>query len=147
MNVYVIDVELAGEWPAEEHADRIMDELVDYGVAMSTRPGTGPIVIVNIPAGSLRQALTTALSVVAPYGDPIGVTALEENIWCRREGWDEIPPLLSAAEAAELLGVSRQRVVQMIGEKKVPASRVGTVWAIPESAVLAMVEPAADKPK
>lgn len=144
MKVYVIGVEIAGEWPAEEHTDTIMDELVDYGVSMGTRPGTGPIVTVNIPAATLRQAVMTAISVVSPYGDPIGVTALEENTWCRREGWEEVPPLLSAAEAAERLGVSRQRVVQMIGEKKIPATRIGTIWVIPEKAVTQLVTPGAD---
>ena len=40
--------------------------------------------------------------------------------------------MLSTKEAAEKLGVSRQRVWTWIKEGRIPAERVGNVWAIPE---------------
>lgn len=40
---------------------------------------------------------------------------------------------LSVAEAAERLGVSRQRVVQLIGDGRLHAERLGRSWAIPEA--------------
>lgn len=39
---------------------------------------------------------------------------------------------VSVAEAAVELGLSRQRVVQLIGAGRLPAVRVGRVWVIPE---------------
>lgn len=40
---------------------------------------------------------------------------------------------VSVAEAAELLGLSRQRVVQLIGSGRLNATRLGRSWAIPDS--------------
>lgn len=40
---------------------------------------------------------------------------------------------LSVSEAAEALGLSRQRVVQLIGAGRLNASRLGHTWAIPQA--------------
>ena len=41
------------------------------------------------------------------------------------------------SEAAEVLGVSRQRVVQLIDAGRLPAERLGRSWAIPQAALTA----------
>lgn len=40
--------------------------------------------------------------------------------------------LIGVSEAAERLGVSRQRVLQMIADGRMPAQRVGRSWSINE---------------
>lgn len=41
--------------------------------------------------------------------------------------------LLSVTESSEKLGVARQRILQWISEKRIPAIRVGHQWAIYEN--------------
>lgn len=45
-------------------------------------------------------------------------------------GLAPIPPLVSVTEAAATLGVTRQRVLQMIHEGTVNGFRVGNGWAL-----------------
>lgn len=40
---------------------------------------------------------------------------------------------MSVSEAAEVLGLSRQRVVQLIGSGRLSATRLGRSWAIPQA--------------
>lgn len=40
---------------------------------------------------------------------------------------------VSVSEAAERLGISRQRVLQLIADQRLPAQRVGRVWSINEA--------------
>lgn len=51
------------------------------------------------------------------------------------KGWEPTPELVSVAEAAELLGISRQRVLQKINAHQLPATRVGRDYAIPRTAL------------
>lgn len=44
--------------------------------------------------------------------------------------------LISATKAAEILGVSRTRVNQLIHDGKLRAERIGNVWAVDEDAVM-----------
>lgn len=46
-------------------------------------------------------------------------------------------PLLSTTQAAEVLGVSRQRVLQLVSSGQLEATKVGDTWAIPRAAVTA----------
>ena len=43
----------------------------------------------------------------------------------------KLPELLSVSEVAQRRGVSRQAVLQRIESGKLPARRVGSIWAIP----------------
>jgi excisionase family DNA binding protein len=45
--------------------------------------------------------------------------------------------LVSTTEAAELLGVSRQRVLQLVTSGQLPATKVGDTWVLPRAAVAA----------
>ena len=54
--------------------------------------------------------------------------------------------LLSTAEAADLLGVSARRVLQMIEKGKLPASRVAGVAVIRRADVLAVERRPAGRP-
>jgi excisionase family DNA binding protein len=53
----------------------------------------------------------------------------------------KIPELMSMVEAAEALGVSKQRVHAMIHAGQLPAARVGTSWAIRRAVVEALEIP------
>src|SRR5437870_2103002 len=79
------------------------------------------------PVGHLVQACTTAVLLVeaATGAAAIAAEVMTEEEFNAREGFDEIPELLGAAEAAELLGVSRQRVDQLAAAGKIQAVPIG----------------------
>ena len=67
---------------------------------------------------------------------PIAVEVITTEEFDARQGWDSTTTdLISVREAAELLGVSRQRVLQRIADKSLPAEKVGRDYGIPRSAV------------
>ncbi|MCW2751716.1 MAG: hypothetical protein JWR83_2826, partial [Aeromicrobium sp.] len=53
-----------------------------------------------------------------------------------REGWEPVPDLVSVTEAAQLLGVTRQAVLDRINRKTLPAEKVGREYVIPRLAVV-----------
>ena len=63
------------------------------------------------------------------------VTVMSEELRDKRQGWEPIPALLGVTEAVATLGVTRQRVLQMISSGSLPATRFGNGWAIQAAAV------------
>lgn len=58
-----------------------------------------------------------------------------ESLRQAQQGWVPIRDLLRTAEAAEVLGVSRQRVVQLVDAGTLPETRVGGSLVLARSAV------------
>lgn len=134
---YAVDLELDTK-PTEALVGRALDLLETYHPAASESPAGLLEVTVTVPADDLRQAVTTALAVAAPIGRVLVVTAQPEEVRDGRQGWDVVDELVGASEAAEILGVSRQRVLQMVGEGKLPNRKVGREYALPRQAVEAV---------
>lgn len=137
MQTYTVRVELDAT-PDQEMADTLVDALAGFHPAVAPL-GRRTEVIVSLPAGDLRLAVRTALAVIldaAPLGAAtVSVTAMLAEEWDSRIGLDAAADLLSVTEAAELLGSSRQAILQRIDSGSLPARRVGKSWAIPRDAV------------
>lgn len=111
-------------------------------------PAAGPSVfgrlevVITVPAETLRQAVTTGLAVVEAAAGvrALAVDALATDDFDRRHGVEPMPELLGVTEAAALLNVSRQRVLQLVDAGTLPGRRVGSVVVIPASAVAKRVE-------
>lgn len=119
-------------------AEQLLDALPDHHAAVGRSPFGRAEVILTLPAESVRQAATTALALVADAGgDVIALEVLTTADFDRRLGVDvgHIPELVSVTEAAAALGVTRQAVLQRIESGSLPATRIGTAWAVPRSAV------------
>ena len=131
---YVVELELDTK-PTAAMLDRIMDALDGFHPAASTSLAGLTGVTITLAADDLRQAVTTGLALVGPVAPVVAVSAIAEEVRDAREGWDVVDELLSASEAGEVLGVSRQRVLQMIYEGKLPNRKIGREYAIPRAAL------------
>lgn len=80
--------------------------------------------------GALRFARERVAAVVT--SDPIGIEVITEDEHLRRADSPTVPELMSAAEIADELGVSRQRVHQLRAAAAFPSPladlRGGAVW-------------------
>lgn len=117
-------------------AQAISDDLIEafegYSPAVSTAASGWTDVDISLPAVDLRQAATTALALVAQATD-VDVVALEvmtTDEFDSRLGLQPLPAQVSVTEAAEILGVSRQAVLQRIESGSLPAVQVGKAWVI-----------------
>lgn len=119
-------------------ADQAMERLAGYHPTIGTSDRGWVCARISLPAEDLAQACHTAAAVItqALEAEAIAAEVMTEAEFDAREGWEPAPvDLVSVTEAAELLEVSRQRVLQMIDEHKLPATKVGRSWHIPRSAV------------
>jgi excisionase family DNA binding protein len=117
--------------------DDLIDALTGYSPAVGRSDRGRVEVIITVPADTLRQAVTTALPLLEQAGNS-GVIALEVMSTAEfdaRLGVEPLPDLVSGPEAATILGVSRQRVLQMVEEGKLPGTLVGRSIVIPRAAV------------
>lgn len=146
MHHYVAHIEVEAERIDLEGVDRVMDELEDFHPSLSESPRGLQAATIALPAESLRQATAAAIRLVeAAYGgQAVAAEVMTEAEFDARQGWVPMPELVSVAEAAELLGVSRQAVMDRITRKTLPATRVGTgaggrasSYVIPRSAIAA----------
>lgn len=141
MKMYNAAVEVATKKTlTDDQLDDALDELVDYHASISVSPRGWPAARISIPAESLAQATSTAAAVVAAAlgGEVVAATVMTEEEFLAREGWAPMPEVVSTAEAAEILGVSTQRVRERIGDKSLPATRVGREFVIQRAAVEAL---------
>lgn len=107
--------------------DEAMGRLAAFHPSVSTSPRGWGTARISLPAESLAQACATAAAVVgaALGAEAVACEVMTEAELDAREGFVPVPELLGAAEAAGLLGVSRQRVQQMAQEGKLQGRVVG----------------------
>lgn len=110
------------------------DRLVDIDATTGRIPGVAATLTVYIEADDPVAAVQAAASVVRPVTEvaPIAVEAIDEQAYL--DGADEpnLPDLVSAAEVADQLQISRQRVHQLQSTAGFPEPlyrlRTGPVW-------------------
>lgn len=129
-----------------DDVDALMGAFEQYHGAIGVSPRGYASAQISLPAETLAQACATAIAVVsATFGAPaIACEVLTEAEFHARQGWPErgeVSDVVSTTEAAELLGVSRQRVLQLINGNQLPAEKHGRDYLLPRSAVLARLSP------
>jgi excisionase family DNA binding protein len=136
---YQVTIDLPGPPLTDDEADRAIEALAEHHPAIGNEHG-GPSILITVPADSLRQAVATGLALAAAASDrePLGIAALAEQEWDRREGFVPVPELVGATEAAQILGVSRQRIAQMVDEGKLPATRAGNAFVFARPTIEAL---------
>jgi len=131
----------------ESAIDVLMDVVEPYaGVVARAVHGGRVELILTIPATDLRQAVITATSVVLATGHtPYALEVLPTDEFHRRIDVESMPELLSVPEAADELGVSRQRALQLVNAGQLAGVKVGDTWVIPRSAVVARAAEVAER--
>lgn len=125
------------------HTDTVMDALVDYHPALGANPDGGNSVQISLQAETIRQAADLAqLAVIDAFTraglrpQVTGLEVLPEAEFLRRmEAPDvaELPELVGTNDAAEILGVSAQRVVQLAG--RMGGKKIGKTLVFPRAGV------------
>lgn len=120
----------------ETDIDRYIEELNTYHVAVSNPRANEGQIILTIPANTLTQAIQTTQAIASNAGITIDALTIETT-----ERFDTLaneipmPKLISVTEAAQLLKVSRQAILQRITAHTIPATKIGDTWAIPRAAI------------
>jgi excisionase family DNA binding protein len=107
--------------------DELMAALEAYHPAVGISPRGWLEVRISVPAESLVQACVTAATVVESFtgAAAIACEVMTEAEFDAREGFTSEPDLLSAGEAAEILGVSTERVRQLAVANRIQSVPVG----------------------
>ncbi len=123
---------------AELHArnadeDKLTDDLSGYAPVLS-RTGRGWVEVrFTVPATDVRQAFTTGMALLerATGARLLAVEVMPSQEFESRTAHGEpVPDLVSVAEAATVLGITRHAVHQRIRSGALPAQRVGTTWVL-----------------
>lgn len=121
--------------PSMEAMDRWERGLSTIDGSVARIPGSGVDVTAYAPGAlAILDAAKTTASEVAHVlnAEPIGMEILRETEWRHKAEASTMPELMSAAEIAQELGVSRQRVHQLRELTTFPAPlaelRGGAVW-------------------
>ena len=132
MNSFNVHLELDLRDPEEKYSIELHDQLTSYGPSVGSSPRGYLSVRLTFPADGLLQATTTAVTVVERLSGltAIACTAMSQEEFDAREGTVPLPDLIGVTEAAAMLGLSRARVNQMIGEGKLQSVRVGNSNAL-----------------
>lgn len=121
--------------PSMETMDSWENELISVDGSVAHIPGRGVDVTTYAPGDLVMlDAATKAASEVGQvvHAKPVSMEIIREPEWQRRAEAPTMPELMSAAEIAEELSVSRQRVHQLRELATFPAPlaelRGGAVW-------------------
>ena len=118
----------------ESDSIEIVEQLAGYSAVVGACPVGKTEVVISFPAENLQQATSTALALLGQF-DPIGLEVVPTDLWDQRVDAVTIPDLVSVAQAAEKLGVSRQAVLARIETGSLAGRRVGNSWVLPASKV------------
>lgn len=130
----VLTVDLRDEDAA--YADAVLDGDLGriYHAAIGYDPRGRTQIVITLPADDLTQAVTTARALFADEPDKVRMDVMPTAEYDRAD--EPLPALLNVTQAADRLNTSRQAVMARIERGTLPATRVGTRWAIPVSAVI-----------
>ena len=133
-NTYAVHVETTRRDLTPDEAEQIVDELDEWHPAVGTSPRGWVDVQMTVPAESLEGAIRVGVALARQFLDaePLAVAAMTDAEFDARLGAPAMmPQLIGVTQAAEALGVTRQRVLQMVDEGKLSSTRVGNAIAIP----------------
>lgn len=117
--------------PTEKRVTGLMDDLQQWSPAVGRSEHNRMEATVTFEAASIWKAMTFAREAFdGIIADPIRFEVLPTAVFDQRSQESEGSGLVSVTEASTQLGVSRQRVLQMIDEGKLQAERVGRSWNI-----------------
>lgn len=128
--MYAATVEVARQ---DFDGDTVMSRLASFSAGLGQSERGWASATITLPAESLDQAAQMATVLVASaFGaDAIACEVMSEQERDARQGWSSTPSeLVSVTEAAELLGMSRQGVLDGIRHKRIQAVKVGREWTI-----------------
>lgn len=130
---WVVTVAYAAS-PRDDAMDRWEDALIDLDALVARVPDRGIEITLHCDMCTLDQALARArrrIAAVVP-GEPVRITVCTEDEHLRSASELAVPELMSSAEIAAELGVSRQRVHQLRTNDSFPQPladlRGGAVW-------------------
>lgn len=115
----------------------VLDALVGYSPVVAG-DNLHSEIIITLPATDVRQAATTALALTAQAAPGVRVVGLEiltTEEFDRRVELPIIPRLVSAAEAADRLGITRQAVLHRLEAGTLRGEKVGSTWVILEASL------------
>lgn len=137
MKMHTIVVDLDEKNPTAARAEELLEQLQHLHAAVGQSPRGWLSVTVSVPGEHVAQAVVLALAAVeqAAGRAVVAVSAMTEEEADAREGWETLPELVSVTEAAELLGVSRQAVLDRVRRGTLQATKIGRDYAIPRAAV------------
>jgi excisionase family DNA binding protein len=117
--------------------DAVLDALAPFHPSVGTSPRGWADAQVSLPAETLAQATAAACAAVshAFAAEVVAAEVMTEAEFAAREGWTPVPELVSVTEAADMLGVSRQAILDRIARKTLPAEKVGREYVIARGAV------------
>lgn len=113
--------------PIEDRGDELVTALEQFSPAAGPAGNGNLDVWITVPAHNARQAIDVGLALAssATSAALVAFEALPTEDFDRREGLTPMPDLVSADEAAEILGVSRQAVSKQFERGTLPGQRVG----------------------
>lgn len=143
MTSYNVTVEMnLGPKLAEGAADTMLGRLEGFSPAIGYSDHRRLEVTLTVPAETLWQAVHQGV-LLAEEGTrlkAIHVEAIATDLFDARLGLPAMPELVSVSEAAEILEITRQRVLQLVQGGQLPSARVGNGVVIPRAAVEARVD-------
>ena len=142
MDSYTVTVELDTK---DDVAEQVVDALGAYHAAAGRSDRGRLSVTMTTPAEDFVQAMQTTVAITAQavHAPVLSVEIMSTDEHDRRLGLDPVPDLVSVPEAAQILGVTRQAVLQRLGSGSLPGRQVGHAWVIPRAS-LAPTDDAAD---
>ncbi|MBO3146373.1 helix-turn-helix domain-containing protein [Dermatophilus congolensis] len=146
---YVIETEMRRSMDTltDSEVDDLMDAVQPSHGALSRCDSGNVRITVTIPGEDIHQALMLALPTLSKHGEILDVHALPEGVRDARLGWEPLPEVIGVPEASTILGVSRQQVLNLIKDGKLPATKVGREYALTPATVDAYATQRAQRKK
>ena len=122
----------------DAHWDALLEQLADFHPAVGRSLFGRTEVTITLTTDTVRQAMASGYALLQEAaGDDyvISFEVLPTADFDREHDLQPIPELASVTQAADELGVTRQAVLQRIDSGSLPATRIGTTWAIPQAAL------------
>lgn len=142
MDYWNVVVEFNHIYQDDDFDDELIDVFADWHVVVGESDSRRVEATVSIPAENLRQACLVVFALLSSHDsfpDVAKLSAMRSSEYDKMHGFTPVPPMLSVTEAAALVGVTRQRILQMIKEGTLHGVKVGNSWALTRAEIDNMV--------
>lgn len=122
----IVEIDRSGN-PTDEQLEKWMPQLDAFAGTVGVNEHGKQYVHLIVHGDSIAQASLAATAVAEHItaASVSGLTIVPQEVFEQREGFAPVPELIGTKDAAAILGVTPQRVNQMIDAGKLGAIRIG----------------------
>lgn len=133
MDYWNVIIEFDHKYGVDDVDEDILEAFAEWHAVVSPAANQHIEATISVTAENMRQACVQSIALLNMHDslpEACRISVMRSSEYDKMNGFTPVPPLVSVSEAAVILKVSRQRILQLIHDGSLNGVKVGNGWAL-----------------